>query len=151
MTTSLNPIDRLEHLASIRTARTDQLHAATVNLFARLRGLVPVGTSVTIGRVSLNLNRVRSNAGSDVCWNVVVDFQTEDELYCSDIERPVGEKGFLHGDFHCPWSGPSRALLIEVGRIAPELVQALIDQTEVTCEALDVAAARVNVASQEVP
>jgi hypothetical protein len=149
MTTSntpMNPLDKLAHHAALRTARTDQLHNATVALFAKLRELVPVGTSVQVGNVSVGLNKVRSNIGSDVCWSAWVGNE-EDGYGCSDIERPVDFNGYLHGDFNCPVDGPSRQTLIAVGKAAPALVAALVTKTEKTLANLDTALANVNTAS----
>jgi hypothetical protein len=146
---STDLVSRLESLAAVRTARTDQLHARTVELFARLRDLCPVGTNVIAGNVSLTLERRRSNVGSDVCWSVY--FENNKETYltftCDDIERPVGFKGFLHGDFHCEITGPSRRILIEVGLVAKSIVEKLIEQTEKTNSELEAATAKIDAAT----
>jgi len=151
MTTPANPIDKLSHLASIRTARTDQLWSATVALFSQLRKLVPVGTHVTVGNLTISLHRLNSNVGSDVAWSVC-DGPTDDygRVDCDDIERPVDFNGFLHGDFHCPVTGPSRKLLIAVGKAAPEIVNALVAKAEATNTSLDTALAGVTQAQAQV-
>lgn len=128
MTTPANPLDRLTHLASVRTARTDQLHARTAELFRALRGLVPIGSVARVGGVEVSLHRTRTNVGSDVHWSVCVG--GEDGEFCSDLELPVGREGFLHGDFNHPCSGPTRGILVAVGRCAAELVSALAGQAE---------------------
>lgn len=141
MTTPANPIDKLAHLANIRTARTDQLWSATVALFSQLRGLVPVDTHVTVGNVSVSLSRLRSNVGSDLCWAAWLGPEGHG---CSDIERPVDFNGYLHSDFHCPVTGPSRKLLIAVGKAAPEIVAALITKAEAINTNIDSALAGIN-------
>lgn len=126
MTTPNNdPIDRLTKLAAQRTARTDRLHAAVVALFAKLRGIVPVGTHVTVGDVTVGLSRLRTNVGTDLCWYAFVGNDR-----CSDIENPVGFQGYLHGDFNCPVTGPSRNILVGVGRATPGIVAALVAKAE---------------------
>jgi hypothetical protein len=146
--TNTNPVERLERLAAQRTVRTDRLHQAMVVLFCRLRELMPVGTCVTAGDVSLYLCRHKSNVSSDVAWSVTVGPQDDPRHHCNDLERPVGFDGFLHGDFHCPITGPSRGLLIAVGRAAPALVAELIATTARTNARLDEAQASVDAASQ---
>lgn len=146
MTTPMNPIDHLANLAQQRTVRTDRLHNTVINLFARLRELVPVGTSVTVNDVCVSLGKTRSNVGEDVSWSALVG-RGDGAVHCSDIERPVNYHGYLHGDFNCFVTGPSRAILIAVGKATPEIVQALIDATDKLNTNLAVAQASVDTAA----
>jgi hypothetical protein len=114
------PIERLARLAAQRTARTDRLAEAVCALLDLLSPYVEAGDSVTVRGCELHRTEVRTNIGAIPGW----EFEHADET--CDLDRPVSGRGYRHGDFSCPWRGPSRADLIAFASRAGEFVEALI-------------------------
>src|SRR5271165_2135459 len=100
---TLDALDRLATLAAQRTARTDRLHEAVCALLARLEKHVAPRASVTADSWTLARIVQRSNIGELGGWSLSCG-----EEYACDPSRPVGGEGYVHGDFHCPWVGPTR-------------------------------------------
>jgi hypothetical protein len=150
---NLNPIERLAVLATQRTVRTDRLHGAVGVLLARLAAHVEVGDLVTVDGWTLARVLSRSNVGQSEDWDFYphgADCANLDGRSC-DPDRPVGETGYLHGDFNAPWRGPSRADLLAFAKRAGAFVDALIAKHEKTLATLVAAEQAVQVAAAQIP
>jgi hypothetical protein len=125
------PLDRLASLAASRTTRTDRLHEAVGAFLALLRPHVEVGDEVSLNGYTLALVVHRSNVGHSTDWA----FSYDDGEAC-DPEQPIDGEGYLHGDFHCRWRGPSRDDLIALATRASAYVEAFIASHEAAVLAL---------------
>jgi hypothetical protein len=135
------PIDRLEHLAAQRTARTDRLHEATCALLTVLEKHVERGASVRVEGHALQRVRIRSNVGYSDLWAF-----GDDDRSCY-LDRAIGEDSYLHGDFNCQINGPDRGDLLAFATRAPRFVAAFIEREEKTAVAMDNAEKQLAVAS----
>lgn len=141
---TLNPVEKLSHLSSQRTARTDRLESVTHALLGQLKEHTAVGTCVSVDGWSLGLYKLRSNVGINTFW-MLSDGDSSCHL---DIE--VGAERYMHNDFNCPLIGPTRAQLIAFGEWSQRFVAALIAVEEKRIAKLDAAAAQVELASSSI-
>ena len=144
-TLSSNPIEKLTQLCAQRTARTDRLHSAARTLTDALEtaGARPGEISATVDGWTLEYDYVRSNVGPRDCWSLTrSDFDG-----CTDLGLAVNRDGYLHGDFNCPVTGPSRAHLIAFGQRAARFVDAISAQLARDVVALDGAIEQVDAAA----
>jgi hypothetical protein len=142
-----NAIEKLATLSAQRTARTDRLQEAAQALLSLLEPHVEAGTSVRVEVCTLGFYNAKSNVG----WYDGWCFGWTDEWDCErsvDIDRPVGGEGYVHGDFSCPWRGPTRANLIAFAARAGRFVDALIAREEKVNAALVTAQAALESAAQ---
>ena len=143
-TLSSNPIEKLTQLCAQRTARTDRLHSAARTLTDALEtaGARPGEINATVDGWTLSYNDVCSNVGVRDCWSFSSDYEG-----CTDLSLEVNYDGYLHGDFHCPVTGPSRAQLIVFGQRAARFVDAISAQLARDVVALDGAIEQVDAAA----
>jgi hypothetical protein len=144
--TTPSPIDRLAQLASQRKARTNHLHEAIVALLDKLARHVPIGTRVSVGGYELRRVRLKSNVGYELMWRF--GSEGEDEV---DLDSPLNVEGYLHGDFHAPYKGPSRRHLIAFAKNAGVFCSALIERQQKENDALEAGLAEVERVIVEVP
>jgi hypothetical protein len=137
MTTDPDPIQRLADLVSRRSVRTDQLHEAVRALLAKLERFVEFGAPVRVDSCSLERVTLRSRVGHRNYWKFT---DCGNHWYLDD---PVGDDGYLHGDFSVPVRGPTRKVLIEFGRTAPRFLQAILRREEAAICDLDEATSGV--------
>lgn len=121
----MGPLEKLASLSARRNARTDNLHSAARALLEQLEPHVQVGTGVEVNGVTLALKRLRSNVGYADFWQLITQISEYDMHVCS-LEQPVDGEGYLHGDFHAEWYGPSRGDLVAFATRAQRFVDALI-------------------------
>jgi hypothetical protein len=137
----MSPLDRLAALSTQRTASTRRLHGATRTLLDQL-DFVEVGTTViALGLYTLERTSKRTNVGVVRGWT----FSSDGRL--CDIDQPVNEEGYLHGDFNSPWKGPTRDDLIAFARYAGTFVDALVAHAVADIAALAKAQASVDAAA----
>ena len=82
------------------------------------------------------------------CWsltNLRSDYQEDD---CTDLGLAVNHDGYLHGDFSCPVTGPTRAHLIAFGQRAARFVDAILASLNREVAALDGAITQVDSAAE---
>ena len=148
-TSTLNPIEKLTQLCAQRTARTDRLHSAVRTLTDALEaaGAQPGEINATVDGWTLSYDYVRSNVGPRDCWSLCNEYQEDG---CTDLGLAVNHDGYLHGDFNCPVTGPTRAQLIAFGQRAAQFVEAITAQLTHDVAALDAAVEQVDSATEEV-
>ena len=148
-TSTLNPIEKLTQLCAQRTARTDRLHSAVRTLTDALEtaGARPGEISATVDGWTLSYGNVRSNIGPRDCWSLVNLRSDYQEDGCTDLGLAVNHDGYLHGDFNCPVTGPSRAHLIAFGQRAARFVDAITASLTREVAALDTAIGQVDAAA----
>ena len=146
-TSTLNPIEKLTQLCAQRTARTDRLHSAVRTLTDALEtaGARPGEISATVDGWTLSYNDVRSNVGVRDCWSFLRT--ASDYEGCTDLGLAVNHDGYLHGDFNCPVTGPTRAHLIAFGQRAARFVDAIVASLAREVTALDTAVEQVDSAT----
>jgi hypothetical protein len=147
---TLNPIEKLTQLCAQRTARTDRLHSAVRTLTDALEaaGARPGEINATVDGWTLSYNDVRSNVGVRDCWSFLRT--ASDYEGCTDLGLAVNHDGYLHGDFNCPVTGPTRAQLIAFGQRAAQFVEAITAQLTHDVAALDAAVEQVDSTTEEV-
>jgi hypothetical protein len=155
-TTTLSPIEQLTRLCSQRTARTDRLHSAVRALTDALEaaGARPGEISATVDGWTLSYVLVRSNVGARDCWSFWPQHAEEVGFDCDgccagccDLGFAVNYDGYLHGDFNCPATGPTREHLIAFGQRAARFVDAILRAASLKVAALDGAIEQIDSAA----
>ena len=144
---TLNPIGKLTQLCAQRTARTDRLHTDVRALTDALEeaGARTGEINATVDGWTLSYNDVRSNVGVRDCWSFLRT--ASDYEGCTDLYLAVNHDGYLHGDFNCPVTGPTRAHLIAFGQRAARFVDAIVASLAREVTALDTAVEQVDSAT----
>ena len=99
----------------------------------------------TVDGWTLSYNDVRSNVGVRDCWSFLRT--ASDYEGCTDLGLAVNHDGYLHGDFNCPVTGPTRAHLIAFGQRAARFVDAIVASLAREVTALDTAVEQVDSAT----
>ena len=144
---TLNPIGKLTQLCAQRIARTDRLHTDVRDLTDALEeaGARTGEINATVDGWTLSYNDVRSNVGVRDCWSFLRT--ASDYEGCTDLGLAVNHDGYLHGDFNCPVTGPTRAHLIAFGQRAARFVDAIVASLAREVTALDTAIEQVDSAT----
>lgn len=144
--TTPNILEKLDSLSACRTARTDRLHAAVDSFLTRLAQSVEVGDYACVSGCTLSRVRVRTNVGTYVTWNFHYDgFGKDDDEDASDCDptKPVGESGYVHGDFNAEWTGPTRDDLIALAQRSAQFAAEFAREHQAAVDALEQAIAQV--------
>jgi hypothetical protein len=147
--TTPSTLDRLGTLSHQRTVRTNRLYESVRLLLSQLEAYIEVGESVTVAGYTLKYTRLYSNVGHSDLWAFYDSQDDEDGCDCY-LNRPVGSNGYLHNDFHCAISGPTRSDLLTFARYSKAFVDAFIGLLTHQTKSLDAGQTEVERAIEQI-